>query len=405
MSPNQSSAEPARPAHLALFALLFLALAVICALPRFGQRENESLPVVSDSDCYMDMARVFLGDAPYFNPEWVKTGPHHYSRPLFPFLAGWLARGILGGNLRAAFSVIDIVAAALTATLLMGVIQRSRPEWRLAWLPSALLVTGFPQMNWGYHILTDTLGIATAFAAACYAERLVRQADQPTAWRWPRWLGGCVLLSGVSSIAFLTRETGWIAVVATTWLIFLRRGSAAPTLIHCGWVFAALLAGKVGHSVYSYHFALKGVPLGASIAHMFDVRYMLDLAVKTGVCFNLAWLLAFAAWFKSRARGVPPLIWGWTMGAILYIGAGYFVNFMQYSGYPLRMSYSLFPLVFFAATEAFERFASPRRRVGLAVGYLLLQVAINFLGVFLDPAQGKITVVDLMEKLRSFGRN
>ena len=68
--------------------IAFLAIAAVCSVPRFGHRENELLPSVSDSDFFIDMARVFTGEAAAFNPRWVALAPHHYNRPLLSYLAG-----------------------------------------------------------------------------------------------------------------------------------------------------------------------------------------------------------------------------------------------------------------------------------------------------------------------------
>src|SRR5688572_25005177 len=150
------------------FALIFLMIATAASLPRFGQRENERerMRVVSDSDLYLEMARVFIGDQPRFTREWVDWQPHHYNRPLLPFAAGWVGAYLLGGNVLAAFSFINIFLATLAAVLLMRYLREQRPDWKLYWAPSVLFLTGFPQINWGYHILTDTAGYGTAIPMA-----------------------------------------------------------------------------------------------------------------------------------------------------------------------------------------------------------------------------------------------
>lgn len=83
-------------------ALLFLAIAALCSIPRFGQRENEGLPVVLDSDAFLDMAQVFSGEAEHFRPDWVTILTQHYQRPLLSLLAAPLGSHLLGGNMRAA---------------------------------------------------------------------------------------------------------------------------------------------------------------------------------------------------------------------------------------------------------------------------------------------------------------
>src|SRR5688572_1871976 len=93
-----------------------LVLATACSLFRFGQRENETQPL-SDSDVYLDMARVFAGEEARFDPalrDPAYEASHHYTRPALPFAAGLLGRYLLGERYRAAFSVVNILAAWIT---------------------------------------------------------------------------------------------------------------------------------------------------------------------------------------------------------------------------------------------------------------------------------------------------
>jgi hypothetical protein len=69
-----------QPRRLSL-VLVFLLVALLSSIPRFGQRENEALPTISDSDLYLEMAHVFVGETPGFDPERLETWPHHYNRP------------------------------------------------------------------------------------------------------------------------------------------------------------------------------------------------------------------------------------------------------------------------------------------------------------------------------------
>src|SRR5712691_2919821 len=103
------------PTKLLYLSLCFLGVAALCSIPRFGQRENEALPMVSDSDYFIDMARVFVGDEENFNSDYVRFGAHHYNRPLLSLIAGYVGKYLLKGGVRAAFSFVQIVAAALTA--------------------------------------------------------------------------------------------------------------------------------------------------------------------------------------------------------------------------------------------------------------------------------------------------
>lgn len=380
------------------FALLFLAIGAICSLPRFGQRENERLPTTSDSDFYIDMAHVFAGQAARFNPEYVKIGPHHYNRPLLSFLAGHLAKALPGNNLRAAFSLVDLVSIVLAALLLMEMVTVFKPDTRLAWLPAVLLLSGFPQLNWGYHILSDTVGLATGFLTACYAAWLVRRTDAPAVWPWEKLLPHLALLFVFASLAFLARETAWLAVITTGWLAFVRRKRPGFVKLQLVGILLAVLLGKLPHTWYASHFQVTGVPFQQTFASLLNWRYLLDFAVKSAVCFNLSWLAAAAA-LRLRPR-VPDFIIGWTIASLLYIAAGYVANNVMLIGYPLRLFYALFPLVFFLIGDLLEKRISPPKLTIAAIGFCVFQAAINFAGVMLDPAQGKITALDAWQKLR-----
>jgi hypothetical protein len=376
--------------------MAFLVIAIVSAIPRFGERENEALSTVSDSDLYLDMARVFVGDSPRFDQELLEIGPHHYNRPLLPFLAGWLARASLHGNVRAAFSTIAILASTLVALLMFRMVQRLRladPPW----LPSVLFLCGFPQMNWGYHILTDTLGIATAFVSFCLAADLIRQADDVAAAGRVGWTSRLFVLWLVSSIAFLTRETAWIAVVGASVLAFTKRPATRQTLAATLLVVVVASLGKLPHSAYANHFGTSGVPLVLSASVLVDHRYLADFFVKTAVCFNFAWLLALVA--ARRRTRIPPEVIGWSVGAACYVAAGYAANSIEGIGYPMRMSYSLFPLVFVLAASALAIPSFAGRRRTVVVIYCLLQFTINLTGVFLDPSRGRIRVTDLMSAI------
>jgi len=100
------------------FLILFTVVAVLSSILRFGQRENDNLSTLSDSDCYIDMAMVFSGEKEAFNPDWIRGLPHHYNRPFFPFVAGLIGHYLLGDDFKSAFSVINIIAAIVIAYIL-----------------------------------------------------------------------------------------------------------------------------------------------------------------------------------------------------------------------------------------------------------------------------------------------
>src|SRR5688500_8591614 len=171
------------------------------------------------------MAAVAAGEQTAFDPEWSERayfGAHHYGRPLLPFLAGSFTRVLPRVDARVAFSIVAVVAAWATAVGLHLFLVRAAPSLSYPWLPSALFLTGFPQMNWGYHILTDTLGYATAFLAALAAGAILERERAPK----PRWVLSLIGLFLLQSFAFLARETGWMVPVVVAWLLVgrVRRG-------------------------------------------------------------------------------------------------------------------------------------------------------------------------------------
>lgn len=377
----------------------FLLVAGICSLPRFGQRENEYAPSVSDSDFYLEMARVFTGDQEEFTPAYVAWQPHHFNRPLAPWLAGHLGKNLFRGHLRAAFSLLDILAAALIAMLLKLAIEMQIPAWRFTWLPSVLFLTGFPQLNWGYHILTDTAGLATALLVVFYTVWLIQKNKGGL-------LFGCHLagLFICSVAAFLTRETGWLAVITALWVVGLAvRQVPQEGRFRMGLILLVILAGKLPHSVYEYAHTLRTPALHLSAFFEWNPKYWLDVAVKGGICFHIIWLLVawrMGLWIRKR-RGVPPPRWmvGWTFSCGLYMAAAYSANDVTVVGYPMRIVYSMFPLLYFWVEELFESGAIRWRPHLLALLLCVAQLGVGLVGVYLDPGTPKITVPDLMERI------
>ena len=375
---------------------LLLALAAAAAIPRFGQRENPSA-AVSDSDYYLDMAAVFAGERAAFNPEWSApghTGAHHYARPLLPFLAGWTARAIPGLGVRAAFSVVNVLAAWLIAALLYLVVARNTTDVRHPWLPSALFLTGFPQVNWGYHILTDTLGYATAFAAAVVAWSILRpgpdRGERAGSAVWLQLLG----LFALQTLALLARETAWIVPVLVAWLLMRGREN------RFGLGVVVLLVVLLGALPWVTYVRGSGV---RPIAIPFDPRiwlapgYALDFVVKSAVAFHLAWGVAALGMRGGGLARAPALLVGWAVGALLYMGAGYAHNSLAGVGYPLRLSWALFPLVLFLAGVG-ERLSRGRDARVVALVLVVVNAAIAVGGTFLDPGTSGLTAPALMAR-------
>ena len=255
-------------------------------------------------------------------------------------------------------------------------------------------------MNWGYHILTDTLGLATAFAAAYYAARVVNATGVEVSGgsiRYGLRLGSLLLLS---SLAFLARETAWFAVVTTTWLVVRRAVDRQIQWALAGAILLVLPLGCVPQIYYSHLWGTSGVSLRSSLGTLLDLRYVIDFVVKTAICFNIAWIPALLA-LRTGGRGlIPQFSVGWTIGSILYMAAGYFHNSQAGVGYPLRLSYALFPLVFMSVGAFFERRVSPpRRSLSLGSGFCVVQYGISLIGVFADPGRSHFRTTDLFQAL------
>ena len=374
-------------------AVLLLIVACIAAIPRFGQRENETNPT-SDSDYYLDMAEVFAGARTEFNPEYVAGAAHHYNRPALPFLAGNLGR-LIGDKYRAAFSLLDILGALLIAWILYVMALRKPFELKFAWAIPILFLTAFPQMDWGYHILTDTFGYATALAATVYAVGVLesRQTTAPPSTAW--FALQLSLLFGLQSIAFLTCETAWFTVVVVSFLVVIKKAyRSRQTIFTTTAVIAVILIAKLPHAFYTSYFDLHGVPIKFDPSQVFNPWYIGDFLVKTGVAFNIAWIPALILAMRRQIPKTPVIFIGWAVAGILYMGAGYLHNDPEAVGYPLRLSFALFPVVYFWCASWMERVWRPRTWMVVAAvsgAYLL-----NLAGLLLDPANGAVHLSDLI---------
>ncbi|MGH7542530.1 MAG: hypothetical protein ACREK7_01200 [Gemmatimonadota bacterium] len=374
--------------------LLLGIVAAAASIPRFGERENERL-ARSDSDYYLDMAEVFSGEQERPDPRYadpVRPASHHYIRPLFPFLAGQVGHGLLGGDHRTAFSLLNVLAAWAIALLLYHLVATRRPDFDQPWVPGLLFLISFPQLNWGYNILTDTMGYATTLAATLAAVHLVdlhgARPSIPLRTRLS-WLGLVVVLQ---VLAFLTRQTAWITVVAVAFVLLSRRTWRTNPVFAFG-LLGALVLAKLPHSLYVGWAGLEGLSIPVRPAMMLDPWYIADMLVKSGVAFHIAWIPALIILGRNGFQRVPDVVLGWSVGALLYMGAGYLHNSNDMIGYPLRLTFALFPLVLPLAAAFFETRDRPRLALG---AFAIAYAAISLLGVHLDPGRGQIRVFDLL---------
>jgi hypothetical protein len=384
--------------HRARTLAAFAFLAALASWPRFGQRENPDA-VLSDSDYYLDMAAVFAGRKPTFDPVWSAAGhvgAHHYARPLLPFLAGRSSRA-LALDVRVAFSVVNVVSAWIVAAALYLLLARTCPALRLAWLPSALFLTGFPQLDWGYHLLTDTLGYATTVLAAVLAWVLLRWPRAGAGvLREPRFLLGLAGLFTLQALALLARETAWFVPVTAGWLL-LRAGFPRKDTVRGIAVLVVLLLAVVPRILYLERYGVHALELPFSPRAWADPGYVVDLLVKSAVAFHFVWVIAALGLRRGGWRAAPDFLLAWTVAALLYVGAGYAVNSLAGIGYPLRITYALFPMVYFLAAWGVERIVPPRWTTAAASALVALNLVVGIVGIALDPG-GSLTVTGLIQR-------
>ena len=233
----------------------------------------------------------------------------------------------------------------MLGSALYGLLARIAPDLRYPWLPSALFLTGFPQMNWGYHLLTDTIGYATSFVAAMAAWAIL-ESDR-------RRLLDFAGLFVLQSLAFLARETAWMVPIVVGWLL-IRGGLPRERRGFGLGVLATVLLAYLPRVLYAKLVGVTSIALPLAPDVWLDPGYVLDFAVKSAVAFNLLWVLAAWGSRGGGIRAVPHLIAAWGLAAVAYMAAGYAHNSLAQIGYPLRLTYALFPLVFFLAARGLE---------------------------------------------------
>ena len=81
------------------------------------------------------------------------------------------------------------------------------------------------------------------------------------------------------------------------------------------------------------------------------------------------------------------------------MAAAYSHNDVTVVGYPMRIVYSLFPVIYFWVEELFESGAIRWRPHLLAVLLCVAQFGIGLLGVYLDPGTPKVTAPLLLQTI------
>jgi hypothetical protein len=144
--------------------------------------------------------------------------------------------------------------------------------------------------------------------------------------------------------------------------------------------------------------------LDADLKDLIDPRYILDSVLKLGIIFNICWiiiLLEVIFWKKKFISHFHEFIKGWSLAALGYIAAGYLANSISGIGYPARMFFSLFPLLFISVNEYFDRRFMLKKRAYFTSLFLILHVSIGIIGVFLDSGADTVhTIYDFLSRLK-----
>lgn len=388
--------------------IFFTLVGILSSLLRFGDRENDRAEI-SDSDYYLDMAQVFAGQKTEFNQQLLRVAPHHYNRPVLPFCAGLLGHYLLKDNYSAAFSIINILSAILIACLFYIIITHFYPKLIYPWFPSFLFLTSFSQMDFGYHILTETIGLAFALGTCYLVYNLILLVERSTVdkkvsnslfqdWRFYIYI---VAIFIIQVLSFLTRETAWFVFIFLVYIVLKRGLYNRNYLLLVVLLFSVLVLAKIPQSIYSQLNNTHIPKFAINIAALFDPKYMLDAFIKLGLTFNISWLAVIPAIYylkKNKINQINEFIIGWTLGALGYIAAGYVHNSVLTYGFPLRMFFALFPVVYLLVIEFFETKFKQPKLIYLLGFFIVCHVVIGVIGVILDSGTLNIhTIFDIFK--------
>lgn len=386
---------------------LFTLVAVLSSLLRFGQRENDKLSSLSDSDCYIDMAMVFAGEKDDFNPVWQRGLAHHYNRPLFPFIAGQIGHYFLNDDFKAAFSVINIISAIVIAFLLFILILEYYPDIRNPWIPSVLFLTAFPQMDFGYHILTETIGLAFAMSTCFFLYRFIlrneakENKEDNSGFHLTDFYPGLAFLLVLQALSFLTRETAWFVFIFFVFIILKRKLYRSGNLSMVLAIMIVLILAKIPQTIYASSFDTHIPKFKFVFSALIAPGYILDSLIKLALTFNICWIFVIPALiciFTRKIFRLHEFIIGWTLAAIGYIGAGYLHNSLLPNGYPLRMFFSLFPVIFILVVQYIEKKNDNRKQLYMFLALIIVHVGISVAGVLADS--GTVVVHTIYDAFR-----
>jgi hypothetical protein len=339
------------------------------------------------------MAMVFSGDKEDFNPDLLRGLPHHYNRPFFPYLAGLIGHYFLDSDFRSAFSVINIIAAIVIAYILLIFIMKYYPEIRHPWIPSVLFLTAFSQMDFGYHILTETIGLAFAFSTCFFLYEFILRNEvndnngNNSGFQITDFYPGLILLLVLQMLSFLTRETAWFVFIFFFYIVLKRKLYKSGNLRMVISVLFVLLLAKVPQSLYSMLFETHIPVFKLDFSALFKPYYILDSVVKLVLAFNIWWLPvipALAYLVNKKINGIHEFIIGWTLAATGYIGAGYLHNSLMPNGYPLRMFFSIFPIIYIIVVQYIEKRFEYPKHLNILISFMIIHIMISIAGVLSD---------------------
>jgi hypothetical protein len=129
--------------------------------------------------------------------------------------------------------------------------------------------------------------------------------------------------------------------------------------------------------------------------------YLLDFTVKSVLAFHLAWALVGLSARSRAGRGalLPEPLLGWALGAALYMAAGYAHNSLAGVGYPLRLTWALFPAVLYVAARELDAVAPSRRLHAVAVALVVINGMVSVAGVGLDRGESGLTAPALIRRM------
>jgi len=355
------------------------------------------------------MAMVFAGEKDNFNPDWQRGKAHHYNRPFFPLLAGFIGHYFLNDDFKSAFSVVNIISAIVIAYILFILILKYYPDIKNPWIPSVLFLTAFPQMDFGYHILTETIGLAFALASCFFLYSFIlrnevnENKEKNSGFHLTDFYPGLVFLLVLQVLSFFTRETAWFVFIFFIYIILKRKLYRSGNLRMVLAIMIVLLLAKIPQTFYANSFDTHIPKFKFVFSALIAPDYIIDSLLKLALTFNIWWIFVIPALFclyTGKIFRLHEFVIGWTLAAIGYIGAGYLHNSLLENGYPLRMFFSLFPVIFILVVQYIEKKYDNPKQLYIFFALIVIHTGIAVAGVLADSGTVVIhTIYDAFKVL------